>query len=233
MSPEAIYQKYSVASDVWSLGVTIWEVVTGLDPSRQMPLPDLAVKIRDEGYHPRIAPVWPTWLQQILVGCWNADPAKRLSLEGIERIAREASISTIGKSDSKYIDVGVLNAKKSRRDLGGGSSKSGGSVADEIAQLRKRLQRLEAETKSLEKEKARLITGDSSPEPTNVDASKKSKKKDKKQSKGQEDGDEAVEMAQFAPGGGGKSAGWRRTVANSDQLTNTYGPVPARPDDTN
>jgi serine/threonine protein kinase len=84
MAPEAIGElNYSPESDVWSLGITIWELVTRQDPSKQMGLVDLAVAIRDTGYHPKI-PAWaPDWLREIFDGCWRKKPEERMTLDDI------------------------------------------------------------------------------------------------------------------------------------------------------
>lgn len=87
MAPEAIGElRYSTASDVWSLGVAIWELITGLDPAQQMELTDLAIAIRDKGHHPRIQNFFPSWVQKILNGCWAMEPLDRLTLDEILRI---------------------------------------------------------------------------------------------------------------------------------------------------
>lgn len=224
MAPEAIGQQtYSTASDVWSLGVVLWEIITGFDPSRQMPLVDLAVKIRDEGFHPRIAPVWPQWIQQILVGCWQRDPKNRLLLSEIENIARTAELAS-GKSDSKYLDVGAINTKKSKRVLGGKGNTT--SISSDIAQLKARLSALQSEADQLQHERARLLG-------EKTDGSISLVREGKKKPKSRKQEADSTEMQSFAPptsDATSASSNWRRTAAPSE-LTNTYGPVPARPEE--
>jgi serine/threonine protein kinase len=92
MAPEAIGElKYSSESDMWSLGVTIWELITRQDPSKQMPLVDLAIAIRDSGFHPRV-PSWaPEWLKQILDGCWRKNPDERITTDEIIELLGKSS----------------------------------------------------------------------------------------------------------------------------------------------
>lgn len=120
MAPEAIGElKYSPESDIWSLGVTIWELITRQDPSKQMPLVDLAVAIRDNGFHPRI-PAWaPEWLKTILDGCWRKNPDERISLENIIEILgmteEEEAIQQKRKSAVNPNYATIDNKKKKKK----------------------------------------------------------------------------------------------------------------------
>jgi hypothetical protein len=93
MAPETLTNlSYSRRSDIWSLGVTIWEIISGLDPSQQMDLVTLAKEIRDNGFHPFIPPFIPEYLVEIMEGCWQFNPRERLSLDEILEILSEVQL---------------------------------------------------------------------------------------------------------------------------------------------
>lgn len=149
MAPEAIGQlKYSPQSDVWSLGVTIWEIVSGLDPSQQGDLIDLAVKIRDNGFHPFIPPFIPTYLTEIFEGCWEFEPANRLPLDQISKLLSTASFApppavltnraSAKPADKRKTKTPAATAKANREEM-----------AVEVQRLKDRLRALEQELEAV------------------------------------------------------------------------------------
>jgi len=129
---------YSTASDIWALGVTIWEIVTGSNPATQMPLIELAVAIRDQGYHPRIPAYLPDWLNEILEGCWHKEPGSRISLSRILTLLDDESVA--------YTDVipsiGVTTNKKKKAAAGGGG---GGAKKGEVEKLKREIASLKSQ----------------------------------------------------------------------------------------
>eukprot|EP01116_Phalansterium_solitarium_P019162 TRINITY_DN5270_c0_g2_i1.p1 TRINITY_DN5270_c0_g2~~TRINITY_DN5270_c0_g2_i1.p1 ORF type:complete len:650 (+),score=204.34 TRINITY_DN5270_c0_g2_i1:113-2062(+) len=84
MAPESIRNLvYSEASDVWSYGVLVWEIVTRKAPHAEMSLLELAVKIRDKGVTPGIPHDCPPYIQQLLSKCWQFEPENRPSFAEI------------------------------------------------------------------------------------------------------------------------------------------------------
>ncbi|CAI2168583.1 3094_t:CDS:2 [Funneliformis geosporum] len=82
IAPEVLtYKKYSYASDIYSIGILMWEIsfeqspFIGFDDNL-----DLTLKIIN-GMRPRIISNIPLKYEQLMKQCWDADPLKRPCLE--------------------------------------------------------------------------------------------------------------------------------------------------------
>uniref|UniRef100_A0A672QJN5 receptor protein-tyrosine kinase n=1 Tax=Sinocyclocheilus grahami TaxID=75366 RepID=A0A672QJN5_SINGR len=86
-APEAIaYRKFTSASDVWSYGIVLWEVMSyGERPYWEMSNQDV-IKAVDEGY--RLPPPMecPATLYQLMLDCWQKDRNNRPKFEQIVSI---------------------------------------------------------------------------------------------------------------------------------------------------
>ncbi|XP_059506195.1 ephrin type-A receptor 3 isoform X1 [Stegostoma tigrinum] len=86
-APEAIaYRKFTSASDVWSYGIVLWEVMAyGERPYWEMSNQDV-IKAVDEGY--RLPPPMdcPAALYQLMLDCWQKDRNNRPKFEQIVSI---------------------------------------------------------------------------------------------------------------------------------------------------
>ncbi|XP_026868415.2 ephrin type-A receptor 3 isoform X2 [Electrophorus electricus] len=86
-APEAIaYRKFTSASDVWSYGIVLWEVMSyGERPYWEMSNQDV-IKAVDEGY--RLPPPMdcPAALYQLMLDCWQKDRNNRPRFEQIVSI---------------------------------------------------------------------------------------------------------------------------------------------------
>lgn len=144
MAPEAIGDlRYSSASDIWSLGITIWEIVTGLDPSQQMDMATLAINIRDNGYHPRIQAFFPPWVVKVLNGCWSTEPLDRLTLDEILRILDPNVVVSTAKK--------LHPRKKKEADAAPAPANSSGASSEDAALLAE-LQKLKDAISAAEKQ---------------------------------------------------------------------------------
>ncbi|EXX63559.1 Mkk1p [Rhizophagus irregularis DAOM 197198w] len=77
IAPEVIVKmKYSFASDVYSIGMLMWEISSGQPPFVYKHNYDLALKIIN-GMRPRIIPGTPLKYKELMEQCWDADPTKR------------------------------------------------------------------------------------------------------------------------------------------------------------
>ncbi|XP_067108462.1 ephrin type-A receptor 4b isoform X2 [Osmerus mordax] len=77
-SPEAIaYRKFTSASDVWSYGIVMWEVVSyGERPYWEMSNQDV-IKAIDEGYRLPAPMDCPVVLHQLMLSCWEKSRSDR------------------------------------------------------------------------------------------------------------------------------------------------------------
>jgi serine/threonine protein kinase len=77
IAPEVIAKmEYSFASDVYSIGMLMWEISSGQPPFVYKHDYDLAIKIIN-GMRPRIIPGTPLEYKELMEQCWDADPTKR------------------------------------------------------------------------------------------------------------------------------------------------------------
>ncbi|GAA6091369.1 ephrin type-A receptor 6, partial [Tachysurus ichikawai] len=77
-APEAIqYRKFSSASDVWSYGIVMWEVMSyGERPYWEMSNQDVILSI-EEGYRLPAPMGCPVALHQLMVHCWQKERSRR------------------------------------------------------------------------------------------------------------------------------------------------------------
>uniref|UniRef100_A0A3Q2PX79 receptor protein-tyrosine kinase n=1 Tax=Fundulus heteroclitus TaxID=8078 RepID=A0A3Q2PX79_FUNHE len=83
-APEAIsYRKFTTASDVWSYGIVMWEVVAyGERPYWDMNNQDV-IKAIEEGYRLPAPMDCPVVLHQLMLDCWERERADRPSFSQI------------------------------------------------------------------------------------------------------------------------------------------------------
>jgi serine/threonine protein kinase len=84
MAPESIATRnYSPKSDVWSFGITVYEIVAQCEPHKNMNVLDVAVAIRDRGLTPTIPDNCPSLLREVMKMCWKKEPNERPTFETI------------------------------------------------------------------------------------------------------------------------------------------------------
>ncbi|KAJ7566248.1 hypothetical protein O6H91_02G094200 [Diphasiastrum complanatum] len=78
MAPEMISHKhYTKKVDVYSFGIVLWELYTGLTPFEEMSAVQAAFAVVDKHARPVIPPDCPHVLSNIMKQCWFANPDKR------------------------------------------------------------------------------------------------------------------------------------------------------------
>jgi hypothetical protein len=78
MAPESIAAKhYSKSSDVWMFGIILYELVARTEPHHEEDMIDIAVKIRDTGFHPTIPEKCPSAMKEVMKMCWQKDSTAR------------------------------------------------------------------------------------------------------------------------------------------------------------
>ena len=84
-APEAaMYNRFTIKSDVWSLGVVLYEIVTyGRFPYPGMTNAEVLEKIQT-GYRMGCPPNCPKQLHDIMLDCWREEPANRPTFETLQ-----------------------------------------------------------------------------------------------------------------------------------------------------
>jgi serine/threonine protein kinase len=78
MAPESLSNKiYSKKSDIWMLGIVVYEIVARAEPHVDVDPVDVGVLIRDQGLTPEIPSHTPPVLREIMQSCWKQNPDDR------------------------------------------------------------------------------------------------------------------------------------------------------------
>ncbi|CAG05345.1 unnamed protein product [Tetraodon nigroviridis] len=108
MALESILQStYTHQSDVWSFGVTVWELMTfGSKPYDGIPASEIS-SVLERGERLPHPPICTTDLYMIMVQCWMIDPSSRPTFRKLT-----AEFSTMARDPSRFlvVQVQVLNA---------------------------------------------------------------------------------------------------------------------------
>jgi serine/threonine protein kinase len=84
IAPEVIVGKETTfASDIYSIGMLMWEISSGKPPFINKHNYDLAIKIIN-GMRPKIMPGTPLEYKELMEQCWDADPTKRPDIWTLE-----------------------------------------------------------------------------------------------------------------------------------------------------
>ncbi|CAI2176531.1 3517_t:CDS:2 [Funneliformis geosporum] len=90
IAPEVIFGKgYTFASDIYSIGMLMWEISSGKQPFVGLEHNyDLVMNIMN-GMRPKIVSGTPLEYANLMVQCWDADPLKRYDIDTLNDIIRE------------------------------------------------------------------------------------------------------------------------------------------------
>ncbi|CAH1247468.1 RET [Branchiostoma lanceolatum] len=101
MAPESLFhRKYTTKSDVWAFGVLLWEIVTlGATPYPGKSKREVMNGVQ-QGYRMDKPPHCDGKLYTLMLGCWDADPARRPEFRKIQR-----SLDTLMDDEHDYIDL--------------------------------------------------------------------------------------------------------------------------------
>jgi serine/threonine protein kinase len=118
MAPECIkHKKYSFASDVWAFGLLCVEVISGETVHRSLDLLQAALRIRDEGYTPKIPDQMPKWLAKLCKRCWSMKPSLRPTMHEIVQLFREnaggARLDESGPAESSAVGTSAASVPSS------------------------------------------------------------------------------------------------------------------------
>ncbi len=86
MAPEVIrHEKYGRPVDVYSYGITLWEVVARKLPFRHMTPLQAALSVAKHRMRPRLPDRTPSRLRELIAKCWCNNPKSRLTFESVCR----------------------------------------------------------------------------------------------------------------------------------------------------
>nr|XP_057920443.1 neurotrophic tyrosine kinase, receptor, type 2b [Doryrhamphus excisus] len=101
MPPESImYRRFTTESDVWSLGVVLWEIFTyGKQPWYQLSNNEV-IECITQGRVLQRPRTCPKEVYDLMLGCWQREPYMRLNIKEIH-----AMLQSLAKASPIYLDI--------------------------------------------------------------------------------------------------------------------------------
>lgn len=134
MAPEVLRSRADHRADVYSLGVLLYESLTGQPP---YPTREGGLVTRDDDRPPAFPAGYPAPLADLTAACLRLDPADRPAsvAEVLDRLGQGAS-----EGDQIVLDaLGVSDLETTSSRLEPGTALTGSTLAERIAELRRRL----------------------------------------------------------------------------------------------
>ncbi|XP_032873555.1 BDNF/NT-3 growth factors receptor [Amblyraja radiata] len=101
MPPESImYRRFTTESDVWSLGVVLWEIFTyGKQPWYQLSNNEV-IECITQGRVLQRPRTCSKEVYDLMIGCWQREPHMRLNIKDIHSL-----LQTLAKASPVYLDI--------------------------------------------------------------------------------------------------------------------------------
>uniref|UniRef100_A0A673MPL5 Tyrosine-protein kinase receptor n=1 Tax=Sinocyclocheilus rhinocerous TaxID=307959 RepID=A0A673MPL5_9TELE len=101
MPPESImYRRFTTESDVWSLGVVLWEIFTyGKQPWYQLSNNEV-IECITQGRVLQRPRTCPKEVYDLMLGCWQREPYMRLNIKEIHNL-----LQSLAKASPVYLDI--------------------------------------------------------------------------------------------------------------------------------
>uniref|UniRef100_U9V6R6 Protein kinase domain-containing protein n=1 Tax=Rhizophagus irregularis (strain DAOM 181602 / DAOM 197198 / MUCL 43194) TaxID=747089 RepID=U9V6R6_RHIID len=106
MAPELVNGlEFSKASDVYSMGMIMWEITTGRKPFADVKHPHCIIfKILDGG-RPKITEDTPECVKKLMERCWDPDPGRRPSMDEIHETLSDIRNEEFNEADQKRLEL--------------------------------------------------------------------------------------------------------------------------------
>ena len=104
-APEAaLYNSFTIKSDVWSFGIVLWEIITyGRTPYPNLNGRQVIIEATERGYHMHRPRYCPSKLYNIMLNCWHKKPENRPTFETLKwQLEEFFTFDDDGYEDSGY-----------------------------------------------------------------------------------------------------------------------------------
>lgn len=128
--------KYTVQSDVFSLGIVLWEIAHGKAPYADVLSNDMVVHAVSQGEREEISDETPVEYAQLIRECWDDNPANRPTAQDVAtRLERMLEVdANLGQSPIPTVRIRPVEAPAVSAAMAGGGraapqQQAAGSVA--------------------------------------------------------------------------------------------------------
>lgn len=106
LAPEVFNgQNFNKSVDVFSFGVLLWEMFTGMTPFKEYDICDIKTTLNKGGRPPLSRLTCARELKDLIVACWHQDPDQRPSFKSIVAILDSTGYSEEKQSHCDFLDA--------------------------------------------------------------------------------------------------------------------------------